>query len=76
MRFLSLKALGFRLLRINNISYISRTNRHSTAFKSKSMHCYRTLFPWDNFDEFCKYIISSVEYNKGTYFTILYYYYY
>ncbi|GIY07497.1 uncharacterized protein CDAR_549972 [Caerostris darwini] len=41
------------------------TNQSQLNFHSKNIHCYKTLFPFNNISELAEHLVSSVVYNKG-----------
>lgn len=44
---------------------LSRSSTKDAPFLNKSLHCYKTLYPWENFEEFSQYLISNIFYNEG-----------
>ncbi|GIY07495.1 uncharacterized protein CDAR_549971 [Caerostris darwini] len=40
------------------------TNQSQLNFHSKNIHCYKTLFPFNNISELAEHLVSSVVYNK------------
>ncbi|KAF8764860.1 Mitochondrial mRNA pseudouridine synthase like protein [Argiope bruennichi] len=42
-----------------------RINETRATFRTKNIHCYRTLFPFDNLTELAEHLVSSIVYNKN-----------
>lgn len=61
-----LNTVSLRSLRLHsNVCFdISRGERHTKSSVNKSLHCYKTLYPWDSAHEFSNYLLTCVEYNK------------